>query len=104
MRYADIIKGGYVYFISDNLGHIKIGIAKDPSERKKDLQTANPMKLQIIFLMHVNDYNHARILEKELHEKFKKDRLQGEWFKEDAIIEFLQQPIINTEYFTFRGL
>ncbi len=39
---------GYVYFIADATGLVKIGVAKEPSKRLKELQTASPTKLKLL--------------------------------------------------------
>jgi hypothetical protein len=68
----------YVYFIFNKLtGNYKIGKAKDPNSRIKQLQTGNEVKLKIERL--INDVNPE--IEKYLHAYFKEKRIQGgEWF------------------------
>jgi len=68
----------YVYFIYNKLtGNYKIGKAKDPNSRIKQLQTGNEVKLKIERL--INDTNPE--IEKYLHAYFKEKRIQGgEWF------------------------
>lgn len=96
-------KDGYIYFIRDGLGHIKIGVATNIENRLKALQTANPMKLEFFYGMHVKNIDDAYIGEKELHTKFSEDRLMGEWFKEEAILQFLRQPQIEIDGYMFEG-
>jgi hypothetical protein len=66
-----------VYVIQHELGPVKIGIAKQPRKRLNDLQVACPFQLK---LRKTQTTNQAPEIEKFLHNKFKKYRLQGEWF------------------------
>ena len=95
--------GRYVYFIRDGLEHIKIGVANNVKNRIKELQTANPMKLEYFYGMHVKTSEDAYDLEEELHKKFSNIRLMGEWFKEEEVLEFLKQPKIYTSKYMFDG-
>jgi len=66
----------YVYFIKAG-DFIKIGYSeKSPERRLKEMQTASPLKLEIIVTLKGN-----RNKEKELHCKFRHLREQGEWFR-----------------------
>lgn len=82
---------GYIYFIRDELGHIKIGIAKNIKKRFDTIQTYNPMRLEVYRTLEIENMQIASKLEKILHTKFKEYRLQGEWFEEGPIIKFLNQ-------------
>lgn len=64
-----------IYFVSDGLGHIKIGHARDVASRVTKLQTANSTPLCVIGTMPggISD-------EKALHAKFASHRIRGEWF------------------------
>lgn len=95
--------GAYVYFIRDTLGHIKIGVTINVRNRINQLQTANPMKLEFYYGMHVKSIDDAAIIEKELHDKFKDFRLNGEWFKENEIITWLNQPWLEAGNYKFEG-
>ncbi len=55
--------------------HFKIGRAKDPEKRLKQLQTGSPVKLKIV---HV--FKGLGNKEKMLHEELRRWRLEGEWF------------------------
>lgn len=66
-----------VYVIQHQLGPVKIGITKDPRERLENLQTGTPFKLKIRKTQETED---ATEVEKFLHKKFKRYRIQGEWF------------------------
>jgi hypothetical protein len=78
-------KLGYVYFIKSN-DRVKIGKSKDVHERMIQLKTSNPYKLELIGV--IEGYGEK---ENELHEKFKKYRLHGEWFSlSKEILDFVQ--------------
>jgi len=80
----------YVYFIQQGKkGPIKIGVAKDVCKRKDDLQTANPYKLYVLFSIPCQSEKHAYDQERYFHLKFKRHRLQGEWFKR-KILNYIQ--------------
>lgn len=65
-----------IYFIeAGEGGPIKIGVAIDVAARLKDLQAANPTALRLIASI-PGDY----CQERELHRRFKGERLNGEWF------------------------
>ena len=81
---------GNVYFIRDGMGNIKIGVAKNPLQRKKDLQTANPNELEIFFIMKVPNMWIAKKIEYELHGLFADIRKKGEWFEESPILDWLR--------------
>jgi hypothetical protein len=78
---------GYVYFISDNMNHIKIGHAKDLESRYKTY-TEMPYDPQIIHTILCSD----RIkVESYFHERFKTKRFKGEWFKlNDKDIKYIK--------------
>ena len=63
--------------IRGNDGRYKIGIAKDPSQRIKQLQTANPDKLEIIETYYSEN---ASKIESSLHYQYSYARQEGEWF------------------------
>jgi hypothetical protein len=68
---------GYVYLISD--GHYtKIGISDNPIERLKDLSNANPKRLRLIASASVK---HARVVERDLHQRYAAFRREREWFE-----------------------
>lgn len=73
----------YVYFIrrEDDSGPVKIGTTNDPYKRLLTVQTGNPYKLKIIKII-----KGGKNLEKTLHNKFGKFRMEGEWFKPNPIL------------------
>lgn len=68
----------FVYFIADNNGLVKIGVAKNPKKRLKELQTASPRKLNLISTV---ESDNAFRLEGKLHRRFKEKCVSGEWFE-----------------------
>ena len=91
-RYEEIKHIGYVYFLQNgDLEQVKIGWAKNPQDRKKQLQTGNPNKLQLIAIKPCSDKG----IERFLHHKFKKYRMDfdNEWFRfSRAIKEYIEDP------------
>lgn len=81
-----------VYLIScDDLGFVKIGVAKDPKSRMASLQTGCPKKLRLCRLSAPLPLDRARKLEREMHFAFAPRKACGEWFKmkpEDAAKTF----------------
>lgn len=68
---------GFVYAIqAEEGGPIKIGWAKDPTRRRRELQTANPYPLRIIGTV-AGTVGHERDLHAECH----RYRMSGEWFR-----------------------
>jgi len=67
----------YIYLIRGNNGKYKIGIAKNPSQRIKQLQTGNSDKLEII---ETYQSENAFKIETSLHHQYSYARNEGEWF------------------------
>ncbi|MBE4311108.1 GIY-YIG nuclease family protein [Vibrio parahaemolyticus] len=71
-----------LYFIVENEDlinqRIKIGISRDPVKRLKALQTGNSRRLA---LMGWIDSGADRELERQLHQKYREQRVIGEWFE-----------------------
>jgi len=73
-----LIKKRYTYLIKDDdNGLYKIGIAKDPQKRLKELQTGNPFQLRIVET-YLSEYSNK--VEKSLHRKYSHLKKEGEWF------------------------
>ena len=66
-----------VYLIRGNDGQYKIGIAKNPKQRIKQLQTGNSDKLTII---ETYESENASKIESTLHNQYAHLRNEGEWF------------------------
>ena len=72
---------GYVYLLKSEVGHWKIGRAKDPVARIKTFTVKLPFRVEYETLIKTDD---MQKLERELHERFADKRLDGEWFDLDA--------------------
>ncbi len=85
----------YVYIIAHAFddgarGPVKIGVASDPAERLKALQTGNPHPLNLYSSYAVPDQSIALEIEKAFHAVNDDLRLMGEWFNiEPMQAEFL---------------
>lgn len=71
-------EAGYVYAIGAT-GHraVKIGWAANPDKRLRDLQCGCPLPLALLWAFPVDD---AQGVERFLHRRFHRQRMQGEWF------------------------
>lgn len=81
----------WVYFITDDRGHVKIGKTNDVRCRLSELQTGNPYKLRVLLTIPTATESQAFALETALHRKFAKDRMEGEWFSDTHIQELLKE-------------
>ena len=71
----------HVYVISaDEEGPCKIGIAKSPENRRKQLQVGNPRQLVVAYQKAVSGPEMAQRVERAAHTILLETRLQGEWF------------------------
>jgi len=66
-----------VYLIRANDGRYKIGIAKEPKQRIRQLQTGNSDELTLI---ETYESENAFKIESILHNRFSHARQNGEWF------------------------
>ena len=71
---------GYVYLLQADNGTYKIGRTKSPNSRFKQLGILLPYQLETICLIHTQNMS---ILENQLHARFAKKHVNGEWFKLD---------------------
>ena len=74
------IINGSIYFIVEEPfdNKVKIGMAKNPAKRLKQLQTGNPSKLVLYHVIESADY---KVLERTMHDICKDLRAHGEWFE-----------------------
>jgi hypothetical protein len=87
----------YLYVVGwDIKGPVKIGFTKNPTKRLKQLQTAQPHKLQTFFLKSVESKK-AKILEGIVHTLNKHNKINGEWFNLTA-----EQAIADIEFTIIR--
>ncbi len=69
---------GYVYLIkSQNRPVVKIGKAKDPIERVKQIQTGSP---DLLYLYAAIYSENSVLLESQFHTLLANDWIRGEWF------------------------
>ena len=68
---------GYIYFLQDSSQRIKIGKTKNLDKRVFNLSVSLPEKSALFHFFETGDITKS---EKELHNKYKKYRLNGEWF------------------------
>lgn len=78
----------YVYFIKGQRGNIKIGVSQNPQKRLEALQTGHSAKLKIIEQFPFESRMQAYDTEAQLHRRYKRHRVRGEWFKYDMYLEF----------------
>ncbi|WIX75999.1 GIY-YIG nuclease family protein [Amycolatopsis carbonis] len=72
-------KVGYVYVVgAAGSQTVKIGFSTDVTKRLQSLRNASPEDLKVLW------HAHAKLnTEFQLHQKFRKNRLRGEWFRFD---------------------
>jgi hypothetical protein len=74
----------WVYFIQAGEGEssaIKIGHSTDVEKRLEQLRTGNHLPLSLLAKIGVPSVADAQDLERRLHNRFKRLRLEGEWFR-----------------------
>ncbi|QDP52103.1 MAG: hypothetical protein Unbinned706contig1000_47 [Prokaryotic dsDNA virus sp.] len=84
-----------VYFIycgDQQNSPVKIGVTSDIDNRISNLQTGNPYVLVCKALIPCSDKEQAYKLESYLHNRFKKKRMNGEWFR---LYGFNMKSILN---------
>jgi len=83
---------GFIYIITDGQSY-KIGITNNVNSRIKGIQTSHSKKLEVVISQKV--LNNTR-LEGFLHNKYKDNRLSGEWFNlEPDDIEEIRRIVIQ---------
>lgn len=71
---------GFIYFLQNGRRKIiKIGFTRDHGGRFTSLQMANPDELKVLATI-----RGTRLLEAELHKRFAKFNVRGEWFRLDG--------------------
>jgi hypothetical protein len=69
-----------IYFIQPQRGGpVKIGYARKPENRLRELQCGNPYPLQIVAVV-----DGGWTTEAVLHKRFASGRMEGEWFEPDT--------------------
>lgn len=68
---------GYVYLMWAENGMHKIGISKNVEQRRKNIERDIPVRVNIIHSFRSKDY---RAVERNLHQKYSRERIRYEWF------------------------
>jgi len=71
---------GYVYFVRNAEGLVKIGKSNDPVQRIKALQTGNPKPLETICILHVAEAHRS---EAWFHKFYEHKNVNLEWYALD---------------------
>lgn len=98
MTYQD----GRVYFLQaliDSTAPVKIGWARDPLARLRELQTGYPTPLRL-----VTDFEGTRREEHFLHNVFSDDKLEGEWFRCSRDLKALMSASKKSPYISLLRL
>ena len=69
----------YIYVIGTDQPPYKVGIAKNPEQRLKALQTGHPQPLRIIQKI-PTDVKRTHLLEAAMHRNLRHCQQTGEWF------------------------
>lgn len=91
----------FVYLIQGDPGTpVKIGVAKDPLKRMRELQTGNPSKLHLQYVI-PGDAG----LERHLHNRARRGAVLGEWFDgpDVAALQLLVERIAGIMVKAFRA-
>lgn len=81
-----------IYLMKNSSGTCKIGRSNSPKDRKKAIQTASGVRVELIACWKVKDK--SSLVESELHRHFKSSRLIGEWFDGDCVsIELIEKAM-----------
>lgn len=75
--------------------YLKIGVASDPRERLKQLQTSNPRLLFLVGIRPIRSNENREKYEASVHELFSNFRVCGEWFLyRDEIIDWYHKNML----------
>lgn len=86
----------YIYIINQtSTNFYKIGVSSDVSYRLKQLQTAAPKKLVVVYS---KSMDYAYIMESLIHRLLDKYNTEGEWFEVDGSIIDDVISLINTKF------
>jgi len=86
----------YLYVAENDFGLVKIGVSKDVIARKKSLESASGVPVQIRAAH--GPFGNAYELERKLHKIFAETRKVGEWFKEDPYEVCRMAKSISTQF------
>lgn len=81
-------RAGYVYLVKSPLNVYKIGRTIDPDSRRHTFEVKLPFEIEFEAIIAAPD---MIALERELHQRFARKRLNGEWFElEPQDIEYIK--------------
>jgi hypothetical protein len=86
---------GCVYIIQSEIGgYVKIGfsVSAQAKERIKQVQQGLPFRVKVIKILDNCTYE----TEKNLHKKYQKYRIRGEWFNESILPELIKDLGVET--------
>jgi hypothetical protein len=96
-KQPDIIR--YIYVLKDvNSPTFKIGIAQNVEKRRRALEKQSGRKIQLKI-----SFVGSQKEEKEMHDKYKKYRLEGEWFRWNSEIKKEVEDLLNLKYSNTMG-
>lgn len=78
-----------VYFVSDENGNCKIGVASDIYNRFQNMQVANASNLCILNLEYYDNLSDAYERERQIHGHLRPYNVRGEWFSEKEVIQYI---------------
>jgi hypothetical protein len=84
VRGRGAMTGSFVYVIEGESGHHKIGVSRDPIQRKAELQTGSPVPLRFAYIGVTPGSGYD--IEGRAHELLDAHRKEGEWFLVPASI------------------
>lgn len=74
----------FLYVIGRWEGPVKIGIARSPATRLRELRTGCPYKIDLLYMRQARDRQHAIDHERLAHAVCEEKRMAGEWFDMEA--------------------
>lgn len=81
-------RAGYVYLVKSSTGYYKIGRTIDPDDRMRTFSVKLPFEVAYEHLIKTSD---MFMLESQLHNKFHKKRINGEWFiLDESDVEYIK--------------
>jgi hypothetical protein len=88
----------YVYIIKRaGDGCIKIGVARNPKKRLKQLQTGSNVELFIVGCFPYKSRMEAFEMERQLHERFAIFRQEGEWFSGGLLKKMFNDALLKKD-------
>lgn len=67
----------HVYVMVAESGRVKVGISRNPEKRRRELELSSGGQVKLV---HSQEHENARDVEREVHTTLRKKRIFGEWF------------------------